>query len=827
MEEHNGKRATGSVVPDLAFLTYISSLANVSLERLISRSLLSANPTSRYHAALQELTWLTEKAIEEALLKRSGLLTKLKSEPEVEVVYCRLPLPSSLEPDIPHIEWNIEENLVDVSTPISFSESKNNGEGDKERGESVTTRRVLNDTLNIRCCVNGINRDACTQISAVLLSQEIQTESVEIDLADTLIIRHVVQFFLDAFYSRVGSLLDAYSAALLEKDCVKIVGSAISTAVEAYKTLSNDSDKRDNILLQLMLYEAGAKVLYYPKFDSKLRMAPPDPFECANIQDLAQRLSDIQKVVEAMKIEDPTCVKFLGSQGEMEDYLSRKTCLTKDVSMLGPIKSWNKFCRKFLTSPLNRFVNFLPYFGDKAVGQEWVDWFLRWTLSGQEVDVDDILNNTDWRDRIKAAEEAGETLAIFVASISEADCTIAEYWLKIYFQGPAEIILSFQPLGAGFVGRVAKNLVAEFLPHSKDSSFAAANRSGMPYKIMGLLETACGLIYSDSTLACVPLMGKGQLLGALLASLDKKNGRLNETDLLILESISYKIGNMLEEFLDARIREYLAKSWNELSQNKNIGEAYEKWLGDFARCLPVALNLDDTEAPRVLIRRLSGESVYPDDNTKINLGDEFDVVAGTPGMEAKGRDYPKLIPHKNKDRKGHIGLYIPAHPADTRETDGYLAVFRIDGIEDEERIAGIWEIFWEHEQDMTLFFSSCIGITGAISKPPRPLQEISNDEDEELVKQVYSYGLTACKKKESDRTEDDPKVFPLLVGAKEQVLRAGWKALPVFRCKHPELWTELTEIYRRQASSKITDAESNELYLRFRSAFGGIVRDIK
>ena len=118
-EEFDNIDEANPVIVDLDFAAHISSLANVSVERLISRSLRSANPSSRYHAALQELTWLAEKAIKEALSKQSSLIGKTVREPEVEVVYCKLPVLPGNKTLPSCIDWDVSENLTGSS--ITFS----------------------------------------------------------------------------------------------------------------------------------------------------------------------------------------------------------------------------------------------------------------------------------------------------------------------------------------------------------------------------------------------------------------------------------------------------------------------------------------------------------------------------------------------------------------------------------------------------------------------------------------------------------------------------------------------------------------------------------
>lgn len=226
----------------------------------------------------------------------------------------------------------------------------------------------------------------------------------------------------------------------------------------------------------------------------------------------------------------------------------------------------------------------------------------------------------------------------------------------------------WQPREMGTAGRVAKHYVSEFIRSiGKDDSLPFENRaSDQSYIMMGMLEHPYGLKLSSAAIV-VPLIGKGQLLGTMIAYKDR-NGRHSFTDLdvEILESIGGLVGRMLQEAKDYTFFYTMATIWSEIQGGANVKQAHDVFNNAFRALVPFVMNVKEIGEWEV-------------------SKDQADVV-----RFARGGD------------TGQIKILVPV------KLEGASTLSLAVKIEEPDAI------FWSHSGELEILFSHCFAIPGAV-----------------------------------------------------------------------------------------------------------------
>jgi hypothetical protein len=179
------------------------------------------------------------------------------------------------------------------------------------------------------------------------------------------------------------------------------------------------------------------------------------------------------------------------------------------------------------------------------------------------------------------------------------DCLAYPGWfkgdcLRENTDGNPDKPLIVQKESLGRAGRAARSYVSELVHcQEREPDLVLESRISDPeYFIMGLLEAPAGVGAAGKSAIVVPLLGKGQLLGVMIATREKdepaerdEEMTLDHHDLRVLESVAARTSLCIQEARDMELFSHLAASWNkrvgstsEAKGQLSLSDAYEAFL---------------------------------------------------------------------------------------------------------------------------------------------------------------------------------------------------------------------------------------------------------
>lgn len=283
----------------------------------------------------------------------------------------------------------------------------------------------------------------------------------------------------------------------------------------------------------------------------------------------------------------------------------------------------------------------------------------------------------------------------------------------------------FQPRGNGPAGTVAKDLVTRLVRRVSAESTAAFSlrKDCLPYFLMGLLEAEWG-VRADYSGIVTPLLGKGQLLGVLVAYSSREDGEeFNERDVELFESIAGYTGKIIQDAKENRFLHVMRTLWAEHFDRKggeNWKQAYDDWLRRLGKFLPFVLNVTaiwkwevqpGSETLEPAGNEVALHRFMPAEQPTLFQKVESPIRSGEATTEAR---FVQWSPHL-KDELAFC------HTSDGM-TDALLFLRALDPTGREPKIAETLlqlrlqspgEVFLSHKENLEIWFNIVIGVVSA------------------------------------------------------------------------------------------------------------------